>query len=480
MGTLKLSAMGLVLVSLISAADLKADTLSLSSYLGQVKNENKEVKGALEASDGAAQRAKEGSLVTSWSVFADAAVSSDARLPVVAIFAYDKLVTQNYDLGIKKTTSFGLEAKLYYNLTSTNYINAVFPPIPGIGASPTSYYDAHPTLELTQSIWSNGFGRGTRANAEALEAQAMATSLQTRYQVRQAIVGAEQSYWALALAREKVQVQKTTLGQAEQLYKWSTNRAQKHLADESDAFQAKANLNVRQLELQASLDDERAATRNFNKLRNVDSDTSAETLDEIDGDKLLKAQPPTRADKREDVKAAEQQSKAVSANANAAIERNEPSLNLKAAYTLNGRDTTFGSTIGDPFNQNRPTYAVGLNFSMPLDRGTVSDVKSGYAREQKAAELTYQQRLLNQEQEWKDLSQRLVETRKRLELSQQITESQTIKLDHERERLKQGRTTTFQVLLFEQDFSQAQLNELRAQSDILSTLTQMKTFGADL
>jgi len=469
-----------IILALVYSVPLHAEPLTLADYLDQVKNENKEVKGALDSAAGTAQRSKEGSLVTSWNVFADAALSSDARLPQIAIFAYDKLVSQNFDLGVKKVTSFGLEAKFYYNVTLTNYINAVFPTIPGLGAAPTYYYDAHPTLELTQSLWGNGFGRATRAGEEASEAQAVSMSLQTKYQVKQAFVGAEQVYWALALARKKIDVQKTTLSQAEKLYEWSTSRAKKHLADESDAFQAKANLDVRQLELQVAIDDERTAARAFNKLRNVDSDTAKESLVEVVGKQLLESEPPKRADKRLDVKAAEQQSKAIAASATAAIERNEPTLNLKAAYTLNGRDASLGPTLADPFSQNRPTYALGVNFSMPLDPGLIADVKGGYAMEQKAAELTYQQRLLNQEQEWKDLTQRLSETRKRLLLSQKLTEAQSIKLEHERRRLKEGRTTTFQVLLFEQDFSQAQLNELRSEFDILSTLTQMKTFGVDL
>jgi outer membrane protein TolC len=86
-------------------------------------------------------------------------------------------------------------------------------------------------------------------------------------------------------------------------------------------------------------------------------------------------------------------------------------------------------------------------------------------------------KLFEQEQEWNDLNQKFHEAKKRLTLTRDIEIVQDKKLVREKARLHLGRTTTYQVLLFEQDYSTAQLARIRAQADILRILTQMKLFG---
>ncbi|HAN03948.1 MAG TPA: TolC family protein, partial [Elusimicrobia bacterium] len=61
-------------------------------------------------------------------------------------------------------------------------------------------------------------------------------------------------------------------------------------------------------------------------------------------------------------------------------------------------------------------------------------------------------------------------------LSYTIEEAQRAKLEYEKQRLKEGRTTTYQVLTFEQDYTNAQYTRVSAAAQVLSTLANLKLY----
>jgi hypothetical protein len=106
-----------------------------------------------------------------------------------------------------------------------------------------------------------------------------------------------------------------------------------------------------------------------------------------------------------------------------------------------------------------------------------SDVRSGYTKENIAAEIRSERKLFDQEVEWKDLVQKLTEAKARLSVAEKLSDIQRKKALNERARLKRGRTTTYQSLIFETDYNQAEYRRIQTQSEVLILLAQMKTFG---
>lgn len=452
-------------------------SLNLPDFLKQVENAHKGYQASNAFSDAAYLRQNEGDLLTAFTAFADLRWSSDAKAPIIPTLTYDKLNTSNYTLGVSKLTTFGMQAKLYYNINYFSYIN---PAIPGTTSFnyPSSFYIATPTLELTQSLWSNFFGRGTRASHQALESQTLATAHAARFQATATLVEAEGAYWRLALARQGVQVQKQAYERAKRIQEWNDRRARLNLADRVDALQASAALRVRTLELQMALDEERAAARAFNLVRNQDKAEVTEEIAFPSPQKIQELPSPIRKEMREDLLAAQEQSRAIEANATVALERDSPTLDLYALYALNGRSTGFGASVADPFSSRKPTEAIGVRFSVPIDLAVTFDARDSWRKEARAAELQLQRKQTEQEVSWRDLGEKLLESRKRLSLAMELENAQEAKTTHERSRLQSGRSTMFQVLLFEQDFAQAQLARIQAQGAVLSILTQMKLFSA--
>jgi outer membrane protein TolC len=120
-----------------------------------------------------------------------------------------------------------------------------------------------------------------------------------------------------------------------------------------------------------------------------------------------------------------------------------------------------------------------MRFDLPLVRGLASDALGGLRKEQFASELISRQKQNDLMNDWQDLTRRISELKKRLKLSRSISAAQKTKLAKERTRLTSGRTTTFQVLSFEQDYARARLAEINAKLELVRALAQLKLYGGN-
>ena len=468
-------------LSLLAAPSSYADALSLDAYLGQVRAKHQGVEGAREQSAGANEQSVEGDILTAPSFFADASMTRDASIPQLPIFDYDRLITNTYSFGFNENFAFGLQAKLEYDVLYTNYVDIQLGQLAGVVPGVTSGMDlgwhaTTPKLTLTEPLWGGGFGRTTRASQALTESTALATRYVANYAARTALSGAEAAYWALAVARQNLDITQAALERAGKILVWNERRARLGLGDKADVLQSQALALQRKLDYQTALDDEETGARAFNSARGVDNDQVPEQLQEADPELVARLEPPQRAELRDDVKAAREQTRQTAASSDLSIEKDQPTLNVFASYALNGRADPLDQALGDPFVADRPTENIGLVFQMPLDFSVTKDAREGWAKQRAGAELVYDRKLFEQEETWKDLSTRLSQARHRLVLALAIESAQLTKLEYERIRLEKGRTTTYQVLLFEQDYASAQLGRLSAEGTVLGLLAQMKLF----
>ncbi|MBS1961121.1 MAG: TolC family protein [Bdellovibrionales bacterium] len=436
--------------------------LSLDGYLSQVETGNVDVSAAKAASEGAGLRVGEAALIYSPTLDAQAQWVRDKRQS--PFLTYDRFVNDTFEVGVSQMTPWGLHGRVSYNLTQTGYI----------GLGKPIYYYGSPKIELSLDLWRNFFGAETRGGHDAVEAAALATKYGQSYQAKVSRAGAENAYIQLAAARELDAVNRDSFDRAQEIYDWNQRRARLNLSEDSDLYQAQANLEAMRLNVEASSDALRSASRAFNQARGVDSDDVNESLVLPDA---KSAKTPERAEMRDDVRAAREQQRAAGANARIGREKNKPTLQLYGEYARNSQDIEKSDAIDHSFDGNQPTTAIGVRFSMPLAVGTSSDARAGYAKEAAAADALADRKVFDQEVEWKDLVQKLNEAKARLAVAEKLAEIQKKKALNERNRLKRGRTTTYQSLMFETDYNQAEYRRIQTQSEVLSLLAQMKTFG---
>ncbi len=378
-------------------------------------------------------------------------------------------------IGFQKQTAFGLAGKLKYDLVYNSLSG--LPPTPGFGTN-ASYYTGTPTLELTQSLWRNGFGSEIRSLRAAVENAQKASHYASRFEGRAILAQAEGAYWKLSLIREAISVRRDSVTRAQRLRDWNQRRVSLDLADKADLLQAEAGLRYRELELRAVLDEERSLSRQFNSLRGIQSDSVPDRLSEP-GNRLLD-RPADLSDRpvdaREDLVAAAHGRTAAQANARANAEKTKPTLELFGSVSLNSLERSRNDAISQSLKTEKPTLVAGLALSVPLDFGTRSGLRSGYALAAESAEASFERKKFELTQQWEDLNKKYDEAWKRLEIAREMEKIQEQKLAYERERLFRGKTVTFQVLQFEEDYAQSQLARIQSEGEILGLIANLKLF----
>jgi outer membrane protein TolC len=439
--------------------------LTLGNYLEEVKAKNGTYASAALRDTGASLLEKEADLTFSPTLFSQNELDYDQK-PVFGSL-YEETDSESLSLGLSQTASFGLQSKLYYAYSRNVYRAA---------DSKTGYANGSWVLDLSVPLLQNCLGRSTRAAADATRFQAESEKWNAQYEMKNLAVKAEIAYWELAACRELVRIQQKGLEATQAICQYNRRRARMNLTDQGDLLQSQADLETKKMNLKTAQDDEASALRAFNGYRNSTPETATPVLQEIDCARIVSLTASDSHELRPDVKAAEADAKATEAAARQKEEANKPTLDAYAGYALNGGDAAGTEAVQESFSAQHPTARVGLNFSMPLDWGAAGDVREGARHKAEAARLNYEQKLKDQENTWLDLKAKQAAAKERLNMTMTIQTAQKQKLEYERERLKNGRTSTYQVLQFEQDFISAEYNRVNAAYAVLNLLSQLQYY----
>jgi len=466
-----LSTTKLALVAVLSFSGVQAQAISLNEYLDKVKSDSSGYKGSAQQAEGAALKSREADLFFTPKLFAEAQIGHDGKPSQPRM--YDRVNTEAYSLGVSQQFSFGLQGKLYYNMTKTKFDNA------GTAITMPEYWDAQPKVELTMPLWGGGFGRTADANAELTRQSSVAEQFNYSYQTAGLLAQAEAAYWKLSAWNDVVKIQETALKAAQNILDYVSKKKSMNLGEQADVVQARALVEARTLELQVARNELKDSLHAFNKYLNRDADAPVDSLESVNYAALEKLTvPQTRPGERYDVKATEAQLASAKANATIVKERNRPTLDVYGTYAFNGRDKEQSEAMKKAGYTDTDTQYVGVRFNMPLNFGAASDVKSGANKAVMAAEYNRQYALYSQEQDWIALTKNITDARNNLALLGRIEDAQKTKLEVERTRLRQGRTTTYQVLLFEQDYTTATSNRVKSAANILALQTQINLYQA--
>lgn len=461
------------LLGLLLFISLQAQAMELQEYLEQVERSHSGLRAVKSTADAKEARKFESSLFFKPSFFLNGEYWDDQRPTNAPSFQGIQTIRHTLKTGLSQNLRTGTKASVSYNYYKTQIIGADQNLLPN-----AKFIDVAPQIELTQSLWRNFLGSEVKALESAQSAQVEASRFSDLFQYKQLMVQAQNAFWRLFFNQKGLKVQSESLDRARKLREWNAKRVRDNLADESDLLQAESNLQSREIEYQDTLTEVTTSLREFNSLResNQEEDLLADSTNSPNLD-FNSLSIPVKSGIREDVAAALAGQKSANANAVLGIEKNKPNFELYASYSINGRDTRYSDAYDQAMGTTRPFSIYGIRFTTPLDFGSMSDYKKAYVQESSAAEMNYRRKLYEVEREWEILSERFKLFKNRLKLSQRLVEIQEKKLSTEKRRFNQGRTTTFQVLQFEQDFANAQLLMLKNQRELLAVYNQLKLFA---
>lgn len=455
------------------------ESLSLPDYLSQVVQGSPVFQATEERRKAALWRAEEGSLLLAPVGFSKFSSSWEGVRNPAFPYPYNQAVNQVVSVGVLQRFSFGLQARAHYDITRQTYSDLVLPASPFLSGISFPYYDASPVLEFTLPLWRDQLGRTLRAQIRQKETEMSALQLAAQFQQQVILTKAESAYWSLVTVRESLKVQAEACQRARELHQWNVRRVHMNLADSAEAVQSEALVKAYDWERAQLENQERLSVQTFNLLRGRAEENVDESLD--DQTSLgLKRSFPKRQEKTARVASEWQRYRSLEAVSEIQSQQRLPQLELFASLAFHGQGSSsaysrFSEALGSSFNRH-PSYSIGLRFEAPLAFEKQALVDRGVWQDRLAAEKDYEQALLADQSEWKNLETRWHSGQKEMLLLSQLEVLKANQLQLERKRLKEGRTTTQQVLLFEQDYLKTQLGRLRTEGDLLLIQAQTRPY----
>jgi outer membrane protein TolC len=453
---------------LILAWQVWASVLNFSSYEEQVLAKNTMLQGLKNNIDNYQKKQQEENLLFSPFVFANFYYSDDESEKLNPQFMGVTTTVKNYELGLKQQTSLGQQLSLSYQAQYIGMNGTIL-------SSPVAY-EVGPKLELTQSLWRNFFGEENRAQQKMIKAQNAFTYYQELYQYQQLIRQAKLLYVNAYIAKEALRLQQEALRRAVEILSWAKKRSQRQLADESDFLQAQAQVLSKEYEVKTAKENFSKVSKQFQTFRGSEEGDIEESLQPLPSDELLSYKPSAEFSPKADFVAFQEQIELSKNQSILSAEKYKPTFELFGQMQYQGRDAEYGRADDEAWDKKNEWWVVGVRFMAPLYFFDAADTISAYEVQEQSAEAQLKQKEMESLSDWKNLKEQLEQNKEKLKISKKLLSVQKKKIEVERSRLKQGRTTTYQVLMFEIDYLNAELMNLRAVADLLQVTTELDLY----
>lgn len=154
-------------------------------------------------------------------------------------------------------------------------------------------------------------------------------------------------------------------------------------------------------------------------------------------------------------------------NINVVFTKNQtlPRLDLVASLGLNGLGSTLGESVGEVTTPSTLAASAGAIFSLPIPNRTARG--EAQISELEVARALIDLKRLEQQiyVETDNAAGQIDTTRQRIDATRVAREFAGRTLEAAQTRLASGTATTFEVLQFQRDFAEAEINEIRALTD---------------
>ena len=468
----------LIVISLAAGRVLAQQKLPLEDYLQQVQRQGTNYKAAKAQAEGYEKESHQQDLTYSPQLVAGYNHLDDSSQQVLSFYGTR---TQMDSAGVSLTDMlpFGPSVSVGYSFEDSNYSGqslagafAQLFPTMGI-TSITQEYQISPVISVSVPLFKNFGGVQTNAGVKAVQYGLESAEKLSTFQMEGVLFNAKVAYWNLALAREQVDIRKDTLNRNQKIWDWTKRRVARNLADPPDALQAEASVRQAELDLQTALNGERSARLAFNRYRNGATEEVPEELEALE-DSLsgVKVDIPSKLPERTDLQAVEAQARQMKATYDETYQNIYPDITAIASWRGNGLDPNFQNANNIAFGTDHPTWMLGAQFNLSLDLFTAERTAEGYKRQYESSILGLQDKQLEVDQDWRDLQDRLADVEKRLAMAADIESLQQQNADAEKNQLALGRTTQFQLLSIENQYSMARLSRLSLVAEKLGLLAQ--------
>ncbi len=452
----------LLTLLLLASTPKQSQALNLEEFLNIVQKNHSVFQSVKISKEAASERRSIGDLVLSPYLTAKAGHIDDQKEQAVPASQGTRTLSTDYSLGVAKKFSSGTTLSLGYAQQKLDIRGVKIPDL----TSPTGTkdlpigYTGSWTLYASQSLWKDGFGQQTRLRHQRESKTETLEKMAAELQARQILIQAEHIYWDLSYQQEDKKIREESLERATKLLAWAKKRLANGIANDSDLLQIQALVSSRQLQLTSSEDELKSAQKKLADLA-YPQILSEEVLpnfnSEVGGYSQYKNKKNQDNVLRIDSVLAKLETQMKQTASLEFKENLKPDLLLETSLATNSRKDSWSSAASKTFSTSKPTTYIGLRFSMDLDFDGKSSAKRALGLDAQAADLKSERLKYDAKSMWSEITRRHDELNKRIQTATQLSQIQKEKFKKEQIRLQNGRSTTFQVVTFEQEAAESDL-----------------------
>jgi outer membrane protein TolC len=335
-------------------------------------------------------------------------------------------------------------------------------------------------LEVTQPLLKNFWIDANRLNIAVAKNLVKQSELGLKSRIIEIVTSVELAYYDLEFATESVKVQSKALELAQRLLDENRKRVEVGALAPLDEKQSEAEVAARQADLIA-------AQRNLDLLQNIlkqliNDDFASWNTASLEPSDGLSAERQLFSLQDSWTRGLESRPDLLQAKLNLEREglqlkydRNQlyPQLDAFATYGYNGSGREFSDALGEMRERDRPFYAYGGRFSIPLGNGTARNryksTKAG--REQSILALKKLEQAI---MVGIDNAMKLAQSNfERIAATGKAREYAEAALAAEQKKLENGKSTSFIVLQLQRDLTAARSDEISALVQYKRSLAQL-------
>lgn len=383
----------------------------------------------------------------------------------------------DYSLGFSKKFSTGTSLGLSAEAAEYENPGLALPQAPGL----SKFGSGALGITLSQSLWKDFFGEGTRLRWQQQNAATTAEKGRYDLQKKLLLVNAEQAYWGYLFALESVKISRDSLERAKRIESWTRRRMNDGISERADLLQTQALVSARQLLLIGAEDDLAAAKQS---LRDFLELGTTEALPQVTGDLSKARSLGSMVDGQKgkvlqlDAYLSAIEAKARALAAKQVDDAYRPDLVLSGAYQTHSLDQTLPKAVDNWASTDRPTAKVALNLTYLFDTDVKSAARNSSRKDALAAKLISERKLLESESSWVEINRRYSELTRRIEAADQVMRLQDDRAKAEESLFNKGRSVTSNVVNAEEDADTAKLNLVRLKSEQRKMEAQGRLFIA--
>ncbi len=455
---MKITTHALLFCSIFNLISSRAQALNLNEYMQLVKKNNKVFVGLNSSLDAADDKLKGGDVVLAPVLTAGYSVAVDKSLP--STFGTRREDTQ-YSLGLAKKFTTGTSLSL--NAKTDQFLND------GIPAPVDQFSTGGVGLSLSQSLWKDFFGKGTRLRQSREMAVNQFEKLRIDLQIRLTTSDAESVFWDYAFAQDDLKLKKSNLERAQRLEKWTSNRVSNGISDRGDLMNVKALAALREVQYLSAEDEIKTQETKLREYMGlIDSQPTPEvnenaTLFRDEVNQLFKS-------KKNIIKidsylaSLEAQTKQLVAEEIKDSQR--PDLALVASYTTSAYNREYSQVTQNIGSTDRPKTYIGVNFNWAFDTESKSAFVSAAIKDALASQYIAERNLVLGKNAWTDLIRKYEITKQNVMTLEKVAQFQRERAKAEQDKFNKGRTVTANVVTAETEAAEAEVNLLRVKSGL--------------